>query len=76
MSEALVLPDSLASRAPIAPAFVCSWTAGGPDAAWMHVVGELDLATAPRLEQTLLQPQLHERYRRLGRNHAAGPDRA
>lgn len=58
MSEALVLPDPLASRAIAPPAFVCSWTAGGPDAAWVHVVGELVLATAARLEQTLLQPQL------------------
>ena len=33
--------------------FECSCTAGALDAAWVHVSGALDIATAPRLEQTL-----------------------
>ena len=36
-----------------APAFVCSCTNGGLDAAWVHVAGELDIATTPILERTL-----------------------
>ena len=41
------------------PTFVCSHTHGGLDAAWVHVAGELDIASTPRLESKLLdlQPQ-------------------
>jgi anti-anti-sigma factor len=35
------------------PAFACTATHGGLDAAWVNVVGELDLTTAPELERTL-----------------------
>ena len=35
------------------PTFVCSITNVGLDAAWVHVAGELDIATVPRLEQVL-----------------------
>ncbi len=35
------------------PAFACTATHGGLDAAWVSVVGELDLATAPELALTL-----------------------
>lgn len=35
------------------PEFSCTLSDGGADAAWVRVVGELDIATAPRLEQTL-----------------------
>ena len=35
------------------PAFACTATHGGLDAAWVNVVGELDIATAPELERTL-----------------------
>jgi hypothetical protein len=46
MPDALVLPDSMAGRADVLPpAFVCAWTDGGLDPAWVHVVGELDIAT-------------------------------
>jgi hypothetical protein len=54
MSVALVLPDSIAGRADVLPpAFVCSWRDAGLDAAWVHVAGELDVATTPQLERTL-----------------------
>jgi anti-sigma B factor antagonist len=33
----------------------------GLDAAWVHVAGELDVATTPRLERTLEQAQLQAR---------------
>lgn len=58
MSEMLVLPDSIAGQAIDSSAVTCSWTSDGRDAACVHVGGELDLATAPRLEQALRQPQL------------------
>jgi anti-sigma B factor antagonist len=59
MPDALVLPDSIAGRADVLPpAFVCSWRDGGLDAAWVHVAGELDIATTPQLERTLGQAQL------------------
>ena len=35
------------------PAFACTATIGGLDAAWVDVAGELDLVTAPELERTL-----------------------
>jgi anti-anti-sigma factor len=46
-----VLPQSL----------VCSWEEWGTDAAWVQVAGELDLATAPALEQALRGAELRAR---------------
>jgi anti-sigma B factor antagonist len=43
------------------PDFSCSWTAGGLDAAWIHVNGSLDIATTPHLELTLHAPLLQTR---------------
>jgi anti-sigma B factor antagonist len=37
--------------------FACTATHGGLDAAWVSVVGELDIATAPELERTLRESQ-------------------
>jgi anti-anti-sigma factor len=42
---------------PLPPAFACTATHGGLDAAWVYVVGELDIATAPELERTLRESQ-------------------
>ena len=39
------------SRRP--PVFTCSPTDRGPDASWVHLAGELDIATIPLLEETL-----------------------
>jgi anti-sigma B factor antagonist len=62
MPDALTRPDSNASRADaLSPAFVCSWTEGGRDAAWVRIAGELDLATAPELERTLEKPPVQAR---------------
>ncbi|MGA2929092.1 MAG: STAS domain-containing protein [Solirubrobacteraceae bacterium] len=59
MPDALVLPDSVAEGAePLSSAFACSWTDGGPKAAWVQVTGKLDRATVPQLERTLSEPQL------------------
>jgi anti-anti-sigma factor len=48
-------PDQILARADARPppAFACTTTHGGLDAAWVNVVGELDLATAPELALTL-----------------------
>lgn len=59
MAQVLVLPDPIAGRADaLLPAFTCSCTDGGLDAAWVHVTGELDVATTPQLVRTLRETQL------------------
>ncbi len=35
--------------------FDCTWQAGGVDAAWVRIAGDVDLATAPRLQATLAE---------------------
>jgi anti-sigma B factor antagonist len=51
-------PDQNLARADtLPPAFACTTTHGGLDAAWVNVVGELDLATAPELARTLHESQ-------------------
>jgi anti-sigma B factor antagonist len=44
-----------------APGFGCTLRDGGVDAAWVHVVGELDVATAPLLEHTLRRAEIWPR---------------
>jgi anti-anti-sigma factor len=62
MPDVLVPPDSIAGRVDfLPPAFECSRTGGGQDAAWVHLAGELDIATTPQLEQTLRDSQLGAR---------------
>ena len=54
MSQSLVHPDRTAPHAAaLAPEFRCTLRDGGLDVAWVRVTGELDLATAPELSQTL-----------------------
>jgi len=54
MSIELALPASDAARAgALPPPFTCSYMNGGADAAWVHVRGELDIATTPQLERAL-----------------------
>ena len=55
------LPDSVAGRADAARPFVCSCAEGGLDAAWVHVAGDLDIATTPQLERTLRESQSQAR---------------
>lgn len=59
MPQASVLTSSIAASryAPPSP-FECSWSPGGSGAAWVHVAGELDLASSFMLEQTLREAQL------------------
>ena len=53
---------SLVARADaVPPAFVCSHTNPGRDAAWVRVAGELDIATTPQLAQTLRDAEPHAR---------------
>jgi anti-sigma B factor antagonist len=46
--------DQILARAdPLPTAFACTATHGGLDAAWVNVIGELDILTAPELARTL-----------------------
>jgi anti-sigma B factor antagonist len=58
MPQASVL-SAATSRSTAAgfPGFDCRLRDGGPDAAWVRVTGELDLATAPVLAQALSQAE-------------------
>ena len=59
MPQASVLTRSIAASRFVAPSpFVCSWSPGGSGAAWVHVAGELDLASSFTLEQALREAQL------------------
>jgi anti-sigma B factor antagonist len=59
MLQRLVAPDLSIGRSVVAtPPFGVSLRDGGPDAVWVRVVGELDVATAPRLAQTLRSAEL------------------
>lgn len=49
----------LRTAAPIV--FGCTASNAGHDATWVHVTGELDIATAPQLERTLRQAQDRDR---------------
>ena len=63
MSQAPVLSSSTtAASRHVEPApFVCTWKTGSSGAAWVHVAGELDLVTAPRLKQAVHDAQLYAR---------------
>jgi anti-sigma B factor antagonist len=50
-------PSSHATSSP----FACSWKAGGLESVWVHVAGELDLATVAKLRETLDDAQRHAR---------------
>jgi hypothetical protein len=70
--------DQIPARAdPLRLAFACTATHGGLDAAWVFVAGELDIATAPELEQALReshsQARLHHDDKR---QMASMPDSA
>jgi anti-anti-sigma factor len=58
MPSPVVFSASIVS--PIAaelPGFRCTVRESGRDTAWVRVVGEVDIATAPQLEQTLRKAQ-------------------
>jgi anti-sigma B factor antagonist len=58
MPNSPVSPDSIAGRAhAVAPPFACFWTKGGLNAAWVQVLGELDVDTTPELDRMLREPQ-------------------
>jgi anti-anti-sigma factor len=58
----LFLADQVVPRADATPpVFECWWGNSGPDAAWVHLTGELDVATTPRLESALREPRLQAR---------------
>jgi anti-sigma B factor antagonist len=55
-------PTGRRARATLPSPFACSWTTvGDADAAWMHLAGELDIATTPRLEFTLSEAHAQSR---------------
>jgi anti-sigma B factor antagonist len=62
MLHALVLPDSIAGRVEARPtAFVCSSSLPRRDTVWVHVSGELDIVTTPRLQRVLRECQMQAR---------------
>ena len=62
MPQTLVIPDPAATRSDVSQqALVRSWKDCGSDVAWVQVVGELNIATAPALEQTLRDTELRAR---------------
>lgn len=62
MPQASIVSSSpAASRSPTPTPFTCAWKEGGSGAAWVYVAGELDLATASRLRQTLEEAQAYAR---------------
>ena len=62
MPRTLVLADLTVGRAhALPPAFHCSWADGGPDATWVRLAGELDIASTPQLERVLREPRLQAR---------------
>lgn len=56
-----LVSDSIAAPEGVLPIFGCSLSNGGVDAACVRVVGELDIATAPQLEQTLREAERRAR---------------
>jgi anti-anti-sigma factor len=57
--HALVLPDSIAGRVEARPPrFVCSSSLAAVDTVAVHVSGELDIVTTPRLARMLRESQL------------------
>lgn len=55
-------PASIVAPADVArPMFVCSPATVGVGAAWVHVAGELDIATTPQLDRTLREAELQTR---------------
>jgi anti-anti-sigma factor len=62
MPDEQTFPDSPVPGSDATPrSFACTWTERGLDAAWVHLAGELDVATTPVLRRTLLAPQLQAR---------------
>ena len=55
------LLDSVAGGEAAARPVVCSSTEGGLEAAWVHVAGDLDIATSPQLVRTLREAQSRAR---------------
>jgi anti-anti-sigma factor len=56
-------PTGRCARAILPSPFACTWTTsvGDDEAAWMHLGGELDIATTPRLELTLSEAHAQSR---------------
>jgi anti-sigma B factor antagonist len=57
MSEVSTDPEAPASERDEASRFVCITSASGVHATWVHVAGELDLATSPQLQHELQEAQ-------------------
>jgi anti-anti-sigma factor len=53
--------STAASPRAVPTRFTCTWKEGGAGAAWVHVTGDLDLATAPLLRRALRDAHLYAR---------------
>jgi anti-sigma B factor antagonist len=63
MPHTTQFPPPASHKAAVPPGFRCTLRDGGLDVAWVRVTGELDIATAPILEQTLRRAE--QRARRI-----------
>ena len=61
MPDVLIVPESPARRDCVFLPFECSWREAGPDVGWLHLAGELDIASTPELERTLRESQFQMR---------------
>ena len=62
MSETLAVPAAARARRDLlAEGFACRLVDRSPGLVWVHVAGELDIATAPRLERMVARPELRAR---------------
>jgi anti-anti-sigma factor len=60
MPQASVFTSSTAAGLhTVPPRFTCTWKEGAAGAAWVHVTGDLDLATSPLLGRALRDAQLY-----------------
>jgi anti-sigma B factor antagonist len=62
MLDPVVLSESITGPVPAAlPGFRCTLRNSNPDVAWIHLAGELDIGTTPRLQDALREAGLQAR---------------
>lgn len=57
MPSETLLTRATSTRPPLTARFSCLWSDGGAGAAWVKPVGEIDIHTAPRVDEALRAAQ-------------------